>query len=246
MRSDHRLATIGAIAAEARLVNTIAPTIVPDLLATIGTTGQQRPQRVTLADDIRDLDPVSLEERPRPAEDTGPRIADPTGEAGIRDDPASTDLAELDKRLARARGDLAVAVKILARHQTARTPTQIRNLRQAADHELDDLGDDWCKSHLQIHVLQPIDVRKTGDNAGRPYYVGMCRWCGENLSRLKRDHPKRFRSYRLMPIELVGAAHARKGHQLRQSDVDALLGPQHRAPRGRDRRPRGEDRQRTG
>lgn len=245
MKPDHRLATIGAIAAEAALVSTIGPTVVPDILAACGTTGQQRPERIRLADDIRDHDPAT-HDRPRPTEDTGPRIADPTGEAAIADDPASTDLAELDKRLARARGDLAVAVKILARHQTARTPNQIRNLRQAAADELDDLGDDWCKSHLQIHVLQPIDVRKSGENAGRPYYVGMCRWCGENLAKLKRDHPKRFRSYRWMPIELVGAAHARKGHQLRQADVDALLGPQHTRPPQRDRRPAGEDRQRTG
>lgn len=243
MKPENRLAAFDALADDAMLVSTLGPTILHDILAACGTRGQERPRRVTLAPDVRD---VGEPEPRRPPEDTGPRISDPTGEAAIADDPASADLAELDRRISRARIDLAVAVKILARHQTARTPAQISNLRQVAADELDDLGDEWCKSHLQIHVLQPIDVRKSGEHAGRPYYVGMCRWCGETLARLKRDHPKRFRSYRLMPIELVGAAHARKGHQLRQSDVDALLGPQHRKPRTRDRRPRGEDRKRRG
>lgn len=243
MKPENRIAAIDALADDAMLVSTLGPTILADIYAACGTRGQEQPRRIALAPDIRDGDEP---QPPRPIEDTGPRIADPTGEAAVAGDPASADLAELDRRISRARLDLAVVVKILSRHQAARTPNQITNLRQVAADELDDLGDDWCKSHLQIHVLQPIDVRKTGEHAGRPYYAGMCRWCGETLARLKRDHPKRFRSYRLMPIELVGAAHARKGHQLRQSDVEALLGPQHRKPARRDRRPVGEDRKRRG
>lgn len=243
MKSDaDRIAALDTIAEHSTVLGSIAHVVLADIAAARGEPEQERHTRPKLADDIRDLPPEDVEallERTMPE----PRTidySDPTGNRAVKNDPATRDLAEIDKRLRRAQTDLAVVARIFRRHQAARTPEQIKDVRTVAEGELDETGDEWCRSHLRCGVLEPIPVRRGGDQAGKPYYAGMCRWCGELLSDLKKHHRKRFRTYKLPPVELVTISTYRK---LYKADIDALVGPQHK-----DRKPvkhePGEDRKR--
>ena len=163
--------------------------------------------------------------------------ADPTGNRAIKPDQASRDLVELDRRLRNARADVTVMLSIFQRHQAARTPAQIEDIRTVAERELDALGDDWCKSHLRVGVLEPVTINKRD---GSPYYRDQCKSCGDLLGKLKAEHPKRFRTYRLAPVELVTIRTYRK---LRQADIDALVGPQHKPSKKRKHAPREDHQQ---
>lgn len=242
MKSDaDRIDTLDTIAENAALLGNLAGVILPDIHAACGEPEQERHTRPRLLEDMRDLPPDALE-RAMPLPD--PKTidySDPTGDRAVKPDPASRDLAELDKRLRRARGDIAVVTAIFQRHQAARTPGQIKDVRIVAEGELDPgHGDEWCSSHLRVAVLEPVETRKSGEHAGKPYYKGMCRQCGELLAGLKSKYPKRFRNYKLPPIELVGISTYRK---LRASDIEALVSPQHK-DRKKDRNRPGDDRKR--
>lgn len=234
-----RVEALDTIAETSTMLANFAAIVLTDITEARGEPEQERHTRPRLHDDIRDV-PVP-EVTAKPPEDNLRTHSDPTGDRATKDDPASRDLAEIDKRLTRARTDMAVVVRIFQRHQAARTPEQIKDIRKVAEGELDTEGDEWCRSHLRVAVLEPIELRKTGEHAGKPYYKGMCRSCGSLLADLKAAHKKRFRTYHLPPVELVAIRTYRK---LRQSDIDALVGPQHRKSKAPKYLP-GEDRKRT-
>lgn len=240
-----RTEALDTIAETAMMLSNFAALVLADITAARGEPEQERHTRPRLSDkgdpETFTADELVERIREREAERAGrPLHSDSTGERAIKNDPASRDLAEIDKRLTRARTDMAVIVRIFQRHQAARTPEQIKDVRVVAERELDSVGDDWCRSHLRVAEIEPIEVRKNGDHAGKPYYKGMCRDCGSLLADLKNAYPKRFRTYQLPPVELVGIRTYRK---LRQSDIDALVGPQHRKRKVVKVRP-GDDRKR--
>jgi hypothetical protein len=234
-----RRTTIEAIATTANALAGVTDLVLADIHAARGEPEQAHHERPKLLEDLRDAPPDGDDEQ-RGQEPPSTAYADPTGERAIKADPATRDLAELDRRLLRIRTDLDTVSTIFQRHQAARTPAQIKDARTIAEGELDEAGDEWCRSHLRCGVLEPVTLRKSGSGAGKPYYAGMCKWCGELLATLKREHPKRFRTYKVPPMELVIISTYRK---LRQSDVDALVGPQHKDRRRTKSRP-GEDRKR--
>lgn len=233
--NQDRTRALNDIAETATMLTTLAAIVLDDIAAARGEPEQDRHTRPRLHADIRDPDATQPPKPPAPEPHTID-YGDPTGARATKDDPASRDLAEIDKRLTRARTDMGVVLRIFERHQTARTPAQIKDIRTLADGELDRHGDDWCRSHLRVATLEPVELQKSG----APYYAGMCRRCGSLLATLKKDHPKRFRSYTLPPIELVTVMTYRR---IRQSDVDALVGPQHRQRKATKHKP-GEDRKR--
>lgn len=116
--------------------------------------------------------------------------SDPTGEAALRPDAAQEALA-LTERLLR---DLYVTAVGLSRLYDSWSPLGMRDV----DHK-DGFTDDWCRSCWRNdRTCTPITKRGNG----RPYYVGLCKHCGELRTALG------MRRTQMPPLELVMLRHA--------------------------------------
>lgn len=113
-----------------------------------------------------------------------PIPADPTGEAGTGHDPTSLLHARyrsLLEWLADNADDIDRLLGQLVPHPPGVTVVGCKScgaLKPGKARKIDPtdvVADGWCKSCFRLEgLLEPI----TTDSAGRPYYRGLCRWCG--------------------------------------------------------------------
>ena len=107
---------------------------------------------------------------------TGP--SDPTGSAAIGGDPAARDLRKIQDRLVAGCEMVRQAVAIASKY-----PVQPAQLEDAEPSP----GEDWCRACWKDDkYCEPITIRRS---TGKPYYRGLCRWCGETAKVLGQDPP---------------------------------------------------------
>lgn len=99
-------------------------------------------------------------------------ISDPTGEAAMVNDRADAhrrQLLGLLNEITRATVKLADLVAVYP-------SVAVERAQLGQD---DAVGTVWCRSCWRDNkYCEPVGVRTSGPDAGKPYYVGLCRWCG--------------------------------------------------------------------
>lgn len=111
--------------------------------------------------------------------------SDPTGEGALRQDEGQDALEEADRLLA----DLFTTASQFASLYDEWSPRGARKVK----HD-DGFTDDWCWSCWRVDkTCTPITRRLNG----RPYHVGLCRWCGDTRTAL------RMRRTQAPPVKLV-------------------------------------------
>jgi hypothetical protein len=135
-------------------------------------------------------------------------ISDPTGTAAVAFDPAASDMATVRKRLD---GIVRQAVELAA--LLAAYPTDVQVREQLGPD--DEIGTVWCRCCWKDDkYCEPITTRSSGPKAGSPYYVGLCRWCGQMKAELGFEPPTWMVAMRHRG-ERIGPGHVEKALEQR-------------------------------
>lgn len=127
--------------------------------------------------------------------------SDPVGDAAVSGDRAAGHHRELLRKLSVAANALEAAAAIMAGY-----PAQPAQLEEPGVD--DEVGTVWCRAcHKDDRYCQPITVRRS---TGKPYYTGLCKWCGETSAVIGADPPtwlveKHHRGERVMPADIERA-----------------------------------------
>lgn len=153
---------------------------------------------------------------------------DPTYRAAVTPNQARA----LRRRVAKRVLQIESAVNDLVTIHEAlkpKTKDQLEALRSARDDELKDDSDGWCKSCRRIKVESVVTLAPDGE----PYYVGMCRSCGQLRAQIKADYPIEMRMRQFPPKQLVLWKHL--GRRIYDSHIRAALGIDQVSDEGRKR-----------
>jgi len=109
--------------------------------------------------------------------------SDPTGNAGVGFDHAARDYRDA-LRLADLVTSTARRLSILA----AGYPTDQVILDAPEPDDL--IGTKYCRACYKDNKdLTEVTLRKSGKAAGRPYFAGLCKWCGDRAADIGGDPP---------------------------------------------------------
>lgn len=107
-------------------------------------------------------------------------ISDPVGEAAVRPDFAANDLAQIVRRAERFVQDVGHLLGLAEAY-----PVHAAELDKPEPD--DEVGTVWCRCCWKVDKrCEPIAIQ---EKTGRPYYAGLCRWCGRTRAALGFDPP---------------------------------------------------------
>jgi len=110
-------------------------------------------------------------------------ISDPTGQAAVGHDRAAVH----ERRLLKALEQLTSATLQVIALAEAYPTESVEREQLGPDAEV---GTVWCRCCWKDEkYCEPIPVRTSGRSVGKPYYPGLCRWCGRMRTELGFDPP---------------------------------------------------------
>lgn len=110
-------------------------------------------------------------------------ISDPVGLAATSNDPAAADLRRVRHLLDQLVRTTLELVAIADAYPT--TAIQIEKFDAS-----DLVGTEWCRCCWKDDkYCEPIALRTSGAQAGKPYFSGLCLWCGRMKNTLGFDPP---------------------------------------------------------
>lgn len=115
--------------------------------------------------------------------DPGRQISDHVGRAAVGHDMAAADMRAM-RQLLHALVDSTVKMVAIADSY----PTSTVELEKPDASDL--VGTEWCRCCWKDdRYMEPITLRQSGPQAGRPYFTGLCLWCGRMRSTLGFEPP---------------------------------------------------------